>query len=436
MDILIQMNRKMTRLTRYVNILLLILLLGLVLRLNNQLDSGFFYDEAVYVDLSHHLINSQFYADAIFYQNPILYPLFLKVWALIFGYDEWIIRLSSIILSLLTIILIYSLGDIYRSKKIGLIVALLLTLNVMHQQYSQNATMHMLLAFLTLLSVYSFHKNNRRLLITSTVLAMYTHYLGLLIPVGLFIVYASKDNPWKAFNEIRIYVLAYLPWSFLLFLATFYHTTRVEGVFSMFSINTLILQSSAAITIGFIIYSLSCRKYLTHDPGLVLCWLFVVISPFLLPFQRYSLFILPLFLLYGFIGIARLLGSARYKWFISLILLGFFIPNLHAYGIFSPDNKTLDIMDMIQMQDWKEVVGYIEGGSIYTNNLPSMKYYLDVNKKNNKVYRDIWVLNSSEKPRYSVIQKYPGYEKIQLILEENNYSLKHDLKHTLIFEKV
>lgn len=124
----------------------LILSLGLVLRVIS-LNQSLWLDEAINV-----LATQNFsllgmitdYAKADF--HPPLFFVILWIWSKIFGIGEVAVRIPSVIFGILTVYLIYLIGNKLYSKKLGLFAAFLLAVNPLHIYYSQEARMYALAA--------------------------------------------------------------------------------------------------------------------------------------------------------------------------------------------------------------------------------------------------------------------------------------------------
>lgn len=98
---------------------------------------------------------SQFYKVIIFHEGiPHLYFLIVRFLSEVFGTGIYIARVPSAIGGVLTVWFVYLLGKELCNKRAGQIAALLLTLNFMHIEYSQEARSYALLAFFATASFY------------------------------------------------------------------------------------------------------------------------------------------------------------------------------------------------------------------------------------------------------------------------------------------
>lgn len=130
-----------------------IFLLGFALRLYNLGGLSFWFDEAVTVCWTKNL-NNLFKLDEC---TPPLYFLLVYVWGIL-GQTEFILRLSSVIFGLCSIIGIYFLTKLFFDTKSALISSFILAISPLHIFYSQELTVYSFFAFLVLLSVYFLKK--------------------------------------------------------------------------------------------------------------------------------------------------------------------------------------------------------------------------------------------------------------------------------------
>lgn len=141
--------------------------------------------------------------------HPPLYFLMLHEWMRL-GAAEWVMRLSSILCSLLDIIFIYLLAGKLQGKSAATVSAFLMSLSSYHIFYSRELRMYPLLIFLFLFSFYFFFcwlEKNSPLSYAGSLLgalaAFMTHYLAFFIPVieCLYLLLSGKEMrkrllPW------------------------------------------------------------------------------------------------------------------------------------------------------------------------------------------------------------------------------------------------
>ncbi len=91
--------------------------------------------------------------------HPPLYYVLVKLFAgLINNYSEVAIRTPSVIFGLLTVFLVYKIGEKIKNERLGLFSSLLLAVSPLHIYYSQEARIYVLTTFFVSLSVYFYIK--------------------------------------------------------------------------------------------------------------------------------------------------------------------------------------------------------------------------------------------------------------------------------------
>ncbi|MGB8648976.1 MAG: glycosyltransferase family 39 protein, partial [Anaerolineae bacterium] len=141
--------------------------------------------------------------------HPPLYYALLQLWIPLFGKSDIALRLFSVLIGLAAIPLLYLLGRMLFSQRVGRISALLLALSPLHIYYSQEVRMYGLVTLLALaslvLQVALLRKANSRrlffwtLYVLVTAAALYTQYFAAFIiaaeiVVTLF-VFMHRDEP-------------------------------------------------------------------------------------------------------------------------------------------------------------------------------------------------------------------------------------------------
>lgn len=132
----------------------LILLLGLALRLIS-LNQSLWLDEAIntLAARNYSLIDliTQ-YARADF--HPPGWFIILWFWTKLFGYSEIAVRIPSVIFGILTIWTVYLSAKKFKSRELGIIAALLLSINPLHIYYSQEARMYSLATLAVSINIF------------------------------------------------------------------------------------------------------------------------------------------------------------------------------------------------------------------------------------------------------------------------------------------
>ena len=174
----------------------LVLLGGSILRLSSLGSESLWFDEAYSVWVARHGVLWQFVQSTqrIF---PPFYYMLLHVW-LALGSSEFVVRLLSVLLGVLSLLAIYALAARLFNAVVGVISAFLLAISPLHIAYSQEARMYILLAVLGLGSAYCMllildegKRWHWLAYVLCTALAMNTHYFALfLVPFqNLFVFY-------------------------------------------------------------------------------------------------------------------------------------------------------------------------------------------------------------------------------------------------------
>ncbi|HLK32930.1 MAG TPA: glycosyltransferase family 39 protein, partial [Terriglobales bacterium] len=159
--------------------------------------------------------------------NEGLYYSLLRGW-LHLGQGEFVVRLLSVLPAVAGVPFVYLLGRRLFSGKVGLIAALLLTVNAFDVRYAQEARGYSWFEFLVLLACWFFvkcmdqpeAKGNWTGLVITLVLCVYAHFFaGLMLPVfWLAAVLRKRRFPWRRF-VISSAVIAFAALPALLFVA-------------------------------------------------------------------------------------------------------------------------------------------------------------------------------------------------------------------------
>ena len=146
------MNKKLSFFKNPVFLIILILALALALRLHNlnaedfELAESFRFIEA-------NTLASSFYVTLNYEEHPPLYNIFLHFWRYV-GESVFVLRLSSVLFGVGAVLLIYLIGKKIFDYKVGLVAALILALNPLHLNYSQNIEPYSFTVFFSFLAIY------------------------------------------------------------------------------------------------------------------------------------------------------------------------------------------------------------------------------------------------------------------------------------------
>lgn len=184
-----------------------LIVLGACLRFLHLGQKSYWWDEIVTIRLASLPFGAFRSALWQYEANMSLYYLLVRWW-IHFGNDEVWLRSLSVITAIVAIPVIYAVGTILSRESTGLIAAFLLSINVAHIAYAQEARSYSLLVLLCLLSLFFFLRidraGNANALgyVLASVLAVYAHFFAVFF---LFAQWTSllwlpnKRLYWKRF---------------------------------------------------------------------------------------------------------------------------------------------------------------------------------------------------------------------------------------------
>jgi uncharacterized membrane protein len=169
------------------------------------------------------------------FTHPPLFHLLSSAWVRI-GSSEWMLRLPEALVGTVTIPVIYAFGRRLEGRSLGLLSALLLTVNPFHVWYSRDARDYTLVMLLTLLVLSSFWRLLRhehtwiRFTVYSSLLYI-THYFGLLSALTQFIylVFHLRRRRLLFRRWVAVQAIAFLPLGFWL-VTLFAQETQAIGI--------------------------------------------------------------------------------------------------------------------------------------------------------------------------------------------------------------
>ncbi|MDX9847544.1 MAG: glycosyltransferase family 39 protein [Tenuifilaceae bacterium] len=220
-------------------ILLLILFIAIVLRFYNYLKIPFTHDEfsalfRLNFDSFSELIESGVKTDG----HPAGIQVFLYYWTKLFGYEEWIVKLPFSLFGVLSVYLIYHIGQKWFNDTVGLLSAAYVASIQFAIMYSQIARPYISGLLFSLLMIHfwsnlimSPHKNfgrNSVLFILSASLCAYNHHFSLLFAaiVGISgIFYIPRKHLIKYLASVLIIFILYIP-----HLKIFFYQLSIGGV--------------------------------------------------------------------------------------------------------------------------------------------------------------------------------------------------------------
>jgi 4-amino-4-deoxy-L-arabinose transferase-like glycosyltransferase len=210
--------------------LILVLLLAFALRLFHLEEKEMWYDEAFAVLYAEKGLASIIYGTITPVEgaaadiHPLLYYFFLHGW-MRFGQSALIIRFPSLVFGLLSLCLIYRIGNELFGSKVGVLACALAAIAPFHIWYSQEARMYSLLCLLSLLSIYFFIKacKDEKWLHwigfgLCTGVSLYAHNLAFLVPLTLDLLVLLYRR-WNLIGRLLlahgVSLLVFLPWLLL-----------------------------------------------------------------------------------------------------------------------------------------------------------------------------------------------------------------------------
>lgn len=431
--------------------LLLVICVMLLLRAQ-KLSSPLYYDEAVYVNLAQHPFHSDFYDDPIFFRHPPAHYLLLAVVGKIVGFSEFAMRLPSLLFAGATALLIYAIGLQLFSRTVGFIAAVLLTCNVLQQQYAEAATMYAMFAFAVTLCAYGLARQKEWLIATGFLLAIYTHYFGFYLAPALLLFYYQKfDGSWQQIaRRIGRYVLAYIPWLVIAAQGLAFHANRTSGLrwWDWHTVHAT-RQMSLLLFGATVFFMFKYRRRRELQPLLLICASYILSAFFLIPFHRYLVPFLPLLILFGVAALAELVQrfaiNGKIRFALSFLCAGaLFFPNPQAYGFFPQHGNFLDARDSIHAQEWDKVVARIpDHARIATPNARSLLFYS--NLKGLRQY-EVTQFNENAKEfegmleqaahEWIVVTKYPLYAAhCAALAQASSYVRVAEFEHTILYQK-
>lgn len=230
-----------------------ITIMGLLLRLKFLPNMGsFWFDEMASITIARFNF-PKILEYFVIENNPPLSFIYLHFWIKLFGEKENIVRISSLIPSIVAIPATYLIGKEIFSKKTGLIAALLMSLSFFQIYYSAEARMYPLFQFLALCSIYFFwkilnnedRKRNWIFYAISSLLLIYTHtFAWTVIFFQIIFLFINRKDHAKIKNKILIIIF----FVFIFFLTWFIpkiQTTKFSNMANgwYFQTNSDILSS-------------------------------------------------------------------------------------------------------------------------------------------------------------------------------------------------
>jgi len=206
----------------------IITIIGFIVRIINVNYSSMWADE-IYTMCSVHPTTSWY--EVLWWQRayqPPLYFVILWVWVKVFSYNEFYVRLLSVIVGSLCITTSGYLGRKIKNESIGIAMALIVAFSPLQIWYSLEARFYVFVYLFASMSVLLYWKiivfksRNRHIIFIKSIVdagLLYFHHFGILLIAAQFIFdiylfYIEKDKQYFM-TKIAGYFIAgilYLPW--------------------------------------------------------------------------------------------------------------------------------------------------------------------------------------------------------------------------------
>ena len=367
--------------------LALIMVMAFIFRVYGLSHESIWHDEAFTINIAEKpitgIISASYYDN-----NPPLDYIIFHFWIKIFGDSESSTRFLSVIFGVLSIYLIYRVGELLFNKEVGILSSFILSISLYSIKYSQEVRSYSLLVLLILLSNYYFIKTlkgkdsknfnikNKNVIgyIIFATAAIYVHIFGLfyIIFQNIYYLFVSKKNirTWISAQFAILVLLS--PWiPGMVGQVTGYANTNtliisrpgigdIYNVFKLFSGSDVSLAIFLVIIIvGLVIFSkkekLMSYKY---EKVFVLMWLFVpivlgfIISQIYTPIfsDRYFIASLPALILLA----SYALFNLQKPILVSALLMSIVVVNIPSMS---------DYYQNVHKEQWRDVAKYIDNNS-------------------------------------------------------------------------
>ncbi len=194
--------------SRYLQILIGLTLIGVFLRFYNLGWNSLWLDEASTLGFARQSFLGIWESTAGGEFNP---PLFywLEHGMLLFGESEFVLRFLPALLGVLTIPVVYLIGEEFRDRNVGIIAAALLTFSPFHIYYSQEARAYAPMLFFFSLALLFYLRAGRSnetrswiLFGVSSAIAFWMHFYTI-VPIAILILLALVTSADKIRSDLQ-----------------------------------------------------------------------------------------------------------------------------------------------------------------------------------------------------------------------------------------
>lgn len=367
-----------------------VIVVGLIVRLIS-LNQSLWLDEAINIlavkNFSLPGLITQ-YAIADF--HPPGWFIILWFWGKAFGYSEIAMRIPSVFFGVITIYVVYLIGEKLFSKKLGLVAALLLSINPLHIYYSQEARMYSMAALAVAVSIYILIKLIQKkqvsmvFIVLSNIFILLSDYVAYFIfPVELILLLLLKERKLiKRWFIAVIIALVLMSWWIPLFFNQLnagavaaeklpawrfivggFDFKTIPLTFVKFIIGRISLADKTLYYIlllpicslfGYLLLS-GVRKSDSFQKKLLLTWILIppliaTLISLVVPVYNYFrvLFILPGFVILIAFGVLQFKNRLRIIILVTVILIELICSLLYLF------------LPSYQREDWRGLVAYFQ----------------------------------------------------------------------------
>ena len=193
--------------------LLIIILIAILFRMY-QLDKpeGLWNDEYIAWFIASKQSITDFIQQMLSNCHMPLYYIYLKIWMILFGDSDFVLRMSSVTPSILSVPIMFFIGKEIKDNNTGLLAAFLTTISSFHIYFAQEMRLYSLVFFLSSFIVLYFfkftknqNKNNLFIFLLLNFILSATHTLGILFSffnvIGIFAYLYKTNEEYK--NKIK-----------------------------------------------------------------------------------------------------------------------------------------------------------------------------------------------------------------------------------------
>jgi mannosyltransferase len=388
-----------------------IILLGLFLRLFKYTAESIWLDESISIFLAY---QNPLFIISYLDPTPPLFYLLLHYWSYL-GKSEEILKLLTIILSTLTIPVVYGIANKIYSKRVGFYSALLVAVSPMHIFYSQELRVYSLLFLSTALVVYFyfyFDKSRwyRFFYAIFFITTIYSHFYGLFILFAIQlhrfinkrIDFFSISKWLKTHTIISLFLIPWIFWVYRIFISNEASWIKIPEIKDIIDVFFYSIRGETNFILGTILFylavSLFFLSFYYKFNRFEYYWIIIpIIIPFILSFflkpffyYRYALIIsIPLYIVIS----STIDKIPQKKIILSLfILLSLSVVFLQSYTIIKDPWEEINVNRPVAFIAFYEAFPYI--------------YINEPDCFNEKTIDDVYIC-AAKKGIYAIQPEYP-----------------------------